>query len=361
MQPIATRSISPTASAPDGTLDWTAPPGRWTLHGLFLGWHGKMVERAAPGGEGMVIDHFSRDAIRDYLARFDRAFAGGGARGVRAFFNDSYEVDDAQGQGDGTPALIAEFQSRRGYDLRHHLPALAGPAADDDARVASAPTIERRSPICCSTPSPPSGAAWARRHGALTRNQAHGSPGNLLDLYAATDIPETEGDHIRDSSGRHPRRTSRAGRWYQRKRRRGSASTSARRWRTSRTAVDLFFLAGINHIVYHGTAYSPAAEPYPGMAVLRGGRVQRAQPVVEAFPALNEYVARTQSFLQSGTPDHDVLVYYPFYESLAVPRPARLAHFGNANQRPKGRRIRGGGDVRCSSAGSRTTTSRIDN
>jgi hypothetical protein len=26
----------------------------------------------------------------------------------------------------------------------------------------------------------------------LTRNQAHGSPGNLLDIYALADIPETE-------------------------------------------------------------------------------------------------------------------------------------------------------------------------
>ena len=28
--------------------------------------------------------------------------------------------------------------------------------------------------------------------GMRTRNQAHGSPGNLLDIYAAADIPETE-------------------------------------------------------------------------------------------------------------------------------------------------------------------------
>ena len=33
---------------------------------------------------------------------------------------------------------------------------------------------------------------WSHRHGFLTRNQAHGSPGNLLDLYALADIPETE-------------------------------------------------------------------------------------------------------------------------------------------------------------------------
>lgn len=34
---------------------------------------------------------------------------------------------------------------------------------------------------------------WAHRGGSLTRNQAHGSPGNLIDLYATVDIPECEG------------------------------------------------------------------------------------------------------------------------------------------------------------------------
>ena len=33
---------------------------------------------------------------------------------------------------------------------------------------------------------------WSHERGALMREQAHGSPANLLDLYAAADIPETE-------------------------------------------------------------------------------------------------------------------------------------------------------------------------
>jgi hypothetical protein len=93
---------------------------------VFLGWHGKLVERAAPGGEGNVIDHFSTSAIRNYLGRFDEAFKGRSLTGLRAFFNDSYEVDDASGQSDGTPALFEEFEGRRGYDLRQHLPELFG-------------------------------------------------------------------------------------------------------------------------------------------------------------------------------------------------------------------------------------------
>ena len=33
---------------------------------------------------------------------------------------------------------------------------------------------------------------YAHSKNTLSLNQAHGSPGNLLDLYAAFDIPETE-------------------------------------------------------------------------------------------------------------------------------------------------------------------------
>src|SRR4030042_2536291 len=99
----------------DGKLNWTAPPGTWTLYALFQGWHGKMVERAAPGGEGDVIDHFSEQALTHHLDQFDLAFIGKNIRSLRAFFNDSYEVDDARGQADWTPDLPAEFQKRRGH------------------------------------------------------------------------------------------------------------------------------------------------------------------------------------------------------------------------------------------------------
>ena len=36
----------------NGQLNWTAPNGNWNLYAVFEGWHGKMVERAGPGGEG---------------------------------------------------------------------------------------------------------------------------------------------------------------------------------------------------------------------------------------------------------------------------------------------------------------------
>ena len=240
----------------DGSLDWTAPAGRWTLHALFLGWHGKMVERAAPGGEGPVIDHFSRGAIQQYLTRFDRAFAGHSTTGLRAFFNDSYEVDDASGQADGTPSLLDEFQRRRGYDLRGHLPALLGRDSDDRNARVLADYRETISDLLLDTFTAEWGT-WAHRRKALVRNQAHGSPASLLDLYAASDIPETEGDELprfkwATSAGHVAGRrlvSAEAATWLGEHFRSTLADV--------RAAVDRFFVAGVNHIVYHGTAYSP--------------------------------------------------------------------------------------------------------
>ncbi|RZJ58453.1 MAG: hypothetical protein EOO55_00680 [Hymenobacter sp.] len=67
------------------------------MYAVFQGWHGKQVGCAGPGGEGDVIDRFSKRATEHYLQRFDQAFEGRAAKGIRAF-NDSYEVDDAQGE-----------------------------------------------------------------------------------------------------------------------------------------------------------------------------------------------------------------------------------------------------------------------
>src|SRR5262249_7284495 len=95
--------------AADGALDWTAPAdaGNWTLYAVFNGLHSRMVKRAAPGGEGHAPDHFSAQAIDDYLAKFDEALKGQSLEGLRAMFCDSYEVDEGTaGEANFTPQLF---------------------------------------------------------------------------------------------------------------------------------------------------------------------------------------------------------------------------------------------------------------
>ncbi len=315
----------------DRMLDWSPASGTWTVYAVFPGWHGKMVERAAPGGEGFVIDHFSRDAIRSYLARFDRAFGPTGPERLRAFFNDSYEVDDASGQGDWTPLLFDEFQKRRGYDLRRHLPALLGRDSEAENTRVLVDYRETISDLLLDTFTREWGG-WARNRGRIIRNQAHGSPANLLDLYAASDIPETEGTDI----PRFKWAVSAANVAGRRLVSAEAATWLGEHFRSTlsdvRSAVDFLLAAGVNHIVYHGTAYSPENDPWPGWQFYAAVEFNPQNAWWDDFGALNRYVTRAQSFLQSGRADHDVLLYFPFRDALAARGNALLTHFGGANR-----------------------------
>lgn len=310
-----------------GALQWTAPAGnQWRLYALFLGDHGKMVERAAPGGEGLVIDHFSKAALTTFLNKFDEAFKGRNVKGIRAFFNDSYEVDDARGQSNFTPQFFTAFQQRRGYNLRNYLPALFG---DGDKETVSRVVADYRETIgdllLENFTSP--WHEWGRGKGALIRNQSHGSPANILDLYAAIDIPETEGDDILRfkfaSSTAHvmgkPLASSESATWLN--------DHFLSSLGDVKQVLDKFFLGGVNHVFYHGVNYSPKDAAWPGWMFYAAVHFQQTNPFWNHFAALNEYVARCQSFLQSGKPANDVLVYYPLFDSYADAGRALLKHY----------------------------------
>jgi hypothetical protein len=309
-----------------GKLNWTAPQGKWILYALFVGLHGKMVERGAPGGEGYAIDHFSSKAATDYFKKFDDAFKGKDISYLRAFFNDSYEVDDARGQANWTPNFFDEFKKRRGYDLKHYLPALFGKDnADKNARV----LFDYRSTIdeLLLEHFTQQWKKWGTTKGALVRNQSHGSPANTLDLYDAVDIPETEGTDIlrfkfatsaANVSGK-PLASSESCTWLN--------EHFMSSWGDVKKAIDLYFLGGVNHIFYHGTEYSPKDAPWPGWLFYAAVHFQPTNPQYKDFGTLNNYITRVQSFLQKGRPDNDVLLYYPLIDRYSEPGRDLLQHF----------------------------------
>ncbi len=309
-----------------GKLNWKAPDGKWTLHALFLGLHGKMVERAAPGGEGYAIDHFSSAALQHYFKRFDEAFKGHDISSIRALFNDSYEVDDARGQSNWTENFVSEFQKRRGYDLKRYIPALMGKA---DAETNSRIIFDYRTTIgdLILEDFTQEWKKWGTKKGAIIRNQSHGSPANLLDLYGAIDIPETEGDDIMRykfaTSVSHvmgkPLASSESATWLN--------EHFLSSWGDVKKALDLFLLGGVNHIFYHGVNYSPKEEQWPGWLFYAAVHFQQTNPQWKDFHTLNEYVARAQSFLQAGKPDNDILVYYPLDDRYSDPGTTLLQHF----------------------------------
>ncbi len=303
------------------------------------------VKRAAPGGEGFVIDHFSHEAVKRYLQRFDTAFVNQKVEFPKNFFNDSYEVYGA----DWTPNLRAEFKARRHYDLYEHLKPFVTPdsiRSDEDKRILSdyRETLAELLYENFTT----QWTEWAHKHGSLTRNQAHGSPANLLDLYAAVDIPECEGFGLSDFGIQSLRRDS----VYTKKNfsdismlkyASSGAHLSGHRLTSSETFtwltehfrtslsqckpdLDLFFISGINHVYFHGACYSPKDAEWPGWRFYASVDMSPNNSWWSAMPAFSAYIQRCQSMLQWGEPDNDILVYLPFYDMI-YDQPGSVALF----------------------------------
>lgn len=318
-------NIDLTKNVSNGKLDWTAPAGKWKLIALFEGLHGKMVERAAPGGEGRAIDHFNGQALKNYLSKFDQAFAGKDISSLRSFFNDSYEVDDARGQSNWTPDFFIEFKNKRGYDLKNELPTLFANDNSDRYKRVLYDYRETISDLLLEKFTQP-WHEWAKAKGKLIRNQSHGSPANILDLYATIDIPETEGTNLTRfkfaTSSAHvmgkPLASSESATWLN--------DHFLSSLGDVKLILDKYFIGGVNHVFYHGTNYSPQNEPFPGWLFYAAVHFTPQNPFWKDFGTLNAYAARCQSFLQAGKPSNDVLLYFPFADRNNQPARGGMLH-----------------------------------
>ncbi len=288
------------------------------------------VKRAAPGGEGWVMDHYNPEALKTYLERFDKAFAQSGAKWPHTWFNDSYEVYGA----DWTPKFAEVFRERYGYDITPYLMQKPDSASDGRDR-AIADYRECLGDLLMENFIIP-WVEWCHSHGSLARNQSHGSPANLLDVYASVDIPECETygrsdfnipglrqDPIRRPNDGDPTilkfassAAHLAGLKY--------VSCEALTWMTEhfRTSLsqckpelDQAFAAGVNHIYFHGAPYSPEGAEFPGWLFYASINMSPTGGMWRDAPALFKYIERCQAFLTAGSPDSDFLLYFPVYDA----------------------------------------------
>ena len=323
------RDVIPMSYVKDGVLRF-APSQNGRLYVLFTGKTRQQVKRSAPGGEGLVMNHLSKEALAHYLERFDKAFEESGTAWPHTFFNDSYEVYGA----DWSENLLDEFKARRGYDLAKYLPEFCGQG--DPQTIAKVVCDYRQtiSDMLLHNFTLP-WTEWAHSHGVTTRNQAHGSPGNLLDLYAAMDIPECEsfGCTQFDLPGLRVDKDIRRNDAVPATLRYASSaahvagkpltSSESMTWLTEhfRTSLalikpemDLLFVNGVNRVFYHGSTYTPKDAPWPGWLFYASIMVNPNNSIFRDMSALNTYITRVQSFLQQGSPDNELLLYFPIFD-----------------------------------------------
>ena len=309
------------------SLLWKAPKGEWKVYALYSGRTFQKVKRAAPGGEGYVLNHYDSLAVKRYLNHFAEAFEAHNAPYPDTFFNDSYEVYGAS----WTDNFLDQFRKDHGYSLENYLPEFA-----QEGRTAASKRVvnDYRATIegMLMNNFTKVWHSWANSKGSRVRNQAHGSPANLFDLYAEVDIAECESFGRTDFGikGMHPnpdakendsdaavfKLASSATHVT------GKSVTSAESltWLTEhfhtslalcKPEIDNFFTSGINHLYFHGAPYSPKDITFPGWLFYASINMSPTAPLWQDANGLFSYMERCQSKLQQSKPDNDYLLYIP--------------------------------------------------
>jgi hypothetical protein len=119
-----------------GELHWNAPVGQWVILRFGHTTTGmRNVNQAPPSGVGLECDKMSRAAVERFWSGYPAMLIAEAGKNAGTTFTrieiDSYEA----GPQDWTPAMLAEFKQRRGYDLLPWLPALTKKTVGDAART----------------------------------------------------------------------------------------------------------------------------------------------------------------------------------------------------------------------------------
>jgi hypothetical protein len=313
---------------PDGTLDWTPPPGRWRVLRLGATLTGKTNHPAPPEATGLEVNKYDEAAVRRYLDTYVgmyRDAAGAdliGARGVRALLTDSTEV----GASNWTPRLLEQFQRLRGYDARPFLPALTGAIVGSRAE-SDAFLYDFRRTLA---------DLHAEGHYKTLADVAHA---NGLKVYgeALEDQRPTLGDDMTMRSfadvpmaalwtygSEGPRSTllgdmkgaaSVAHLYGQNLVAAESMTAAMSPWAFApadlRRVVDLEFAHGINRPVIHTSVHQPVDDKVPGLSLaIFGQYFNRHESWAEMAKPWVDYIARNSYLLQQGRDFSDVAYFH---------------------------------------------------
>jgi hypothetical protein len=298
---------------------------------FFILSHPKMqVKRTAVGAEGYVLDHFSHEAVADYLKDVGQPLIGAfGSTPPYAIFSDSLEV----GGSSWTPNLPAEFQKRRGYDLIPHLPELAagGSVAADTVRHDYGETLTD----LVNDNYLKQIADWAVAHHTKFRSQTYGEPAVDFSSQNIPQLAEGEGPQWRGFSTL--RWATSANHVFNHAVTSGETFT----WLHSpafravpldmKAEADIDFVMGENQIFCHGWPYSPpdAEVPEPGWSLYAAAVFNNHNPWHPVMPAVTAYIGRMSYILRQGKPANQVAVLLPTDDAWASFAPGRNSVTGD--------------------------------
>ena len=304
----------------DGTLHWDVPEGRWTILRMGYSLTGARNRPSVPAGSGLEVDKLSSNYVQQYFAGYMNPMKAhlGDLVGstVQYMTLDSWEA----GMQNWTDDMIAEFQSRRGYDPTPYLPVLAGRVVEN-AEVSDRFLWDFRRTLADLYAGDFYGTVDSELHkiGMKAYSEASGValeiPEDTLLNKSHIDIPMAE-FWVR---ALHPESM-----YYVDVR--GAASTAHVYGKplvatetftgggyespyTLKKIADYWFTQGVNRLVFHTSAEQPL-DTKPGNTMV-GTHINRNITWAGLAKPFMTYMARVSYMLQQGSPVADLAYLLP--------------------------------------------------
>jgi alpha-L-rhamnosidase len=317
---------------PDGSLDWTPPPGNWVVLRFGYSLLGITNHPATAEATGLEVDKLNAGFVKHYMDGYLNSYKDTvgadmmGQRGIRYVVTDSWEA----GAQNWTDDMIAQFKKHRGYDPTPWLPVLTGRVVESsqasdrflwDLRKTIADLVadEHYAQV----------EASLKERGMGHYGESHESGRALIadgmEVKKLDDIPmsamwtQKPGvNKIQYGYNGDDRESASVAHIYGQNLAAAESMTScdqstAWAWSpaTLKPTADQEFLNGINRIVIHESAHQALIGKVPGITLGPCGQwFNRNETWAEQAHAWIDYLSRNDFLLQQGRFDADVIYYY---------------------------------------------------
>lgn len=295
--------------APDGSLDWDVPEGRWTILRMGSSLTGAKNRPAPPSGSGYEADKLSAKHMEAYYhGYFDplaKALGPLFGKSLQYVVMDSWEA----GRQNWTEQMIDEFRKRRGYDPAPYLAILTGRVVES-AEVSDRFLWDFRRTLA---------DMWADCHYGVMADLLGKHGIGIYGEAAGVSLEIPEDTLLNKSKVAIPMGEFWVGKmhpplmYYQDVR--GAASAAHVFGKTLvatesftgggyeapyalKKVSDYWFAQGVNRIVFHTSAHQPL-DTKPGNAMV-GTHIHRNITWAEKAKPFMDYLARQSFLLQQG-------------------------------------------------------------
>ena len=315
---------------PDGSLDWTPPPGNWQVLRFGYSLQGITNHPATKEATGLEVDKMDGKAVARYMNTYLDSYKDTvgpdmmGKRGIRYIINDSWEA----GSQNWTPNMLAQFRRLRGYDPVPWMPVLTGRVVES-AEASDQFLWDFRKTIADLIADEHYGVledvihANNMGHYGESHESGRAYVADGMEVKKFNEVPMsamwTQRPGVNEERygyNADDRESASVAHIYGQNLAAAESMTAAEApwgWSpaTLKPTADKEFLNGINRIVVHESAHQPLIGKAPGLTLGPFGQwFNRNETWAEQAGPWIDYLARTSFLLQQGRFAADLVYFY---------------------------------------------------